>query len=314
MLGPAQVEVLVRSVYTQSNHTWFQVDNVESFKFEILGLPLELTFSHTSYLPLSDVISPFVVAEFDGSHTPTYVRVVDDSFDGLHPSQHYSKKYKSLTAHPFSSEGYLFKYLTGQFLANKDFTQVKLWLPFERQMSIDHDGFENFSGDPSLRLILWARSSLEGYCYMHGALIVLDGKYVLLIGPSGSGKTTLSNLACDSGASLLTEEDPFISCKQDELHAYASPWPGMRGPEAPHSGKLTAIFYLRHAEQNSVRPLATQESCHNLLKHSRTFNWLPQTLPMAIELFDKVAKRIPSYDFGFVPDFSAINSIQEFIQ
>ena len=286
---------------------------MEASKFEILRLPFELRFSKSSSLPINGILKPFLVSEFGSNSQPTTINVVDESFDGLDREQHYSKKYKSLALQPLGSGRFLFRYLTGQFLANKYFTQIKLWLPFERQMSIDHNGVASFNGDPSLRLILWGRSSIEGYCYMHGALVVLDGKYVLLVGRSGSGKTTLANLACDCGAALLTEEDPFISFTEGKVLAHASPWPGMCGPEVPFSGELSAIFYLRHAEQNTLRSLSIKESCHNLLRHSRTFNWLPQTIPPSIELFDQVAKKILSYDFGFVPDISAVESIREII-
>ena len=286
---------------------------MEAFNLEILEIPFQLQFSNSVFLPLNRRLYPFLVSELIETKHPTIITIIDKSFDGLNSRDHFAKQEKSLSVEDRGADGYLFRYPTGQFTANHTFTSVKMWLPFERQMSINHDGFANFNGDPPLRLVMWGRASIEGYCYMHGALIVLDGKYVLLVGQSGVGKTTLSNLACDCGASLLTEEDPFISCPEDEPWAFTSPWPRMRGPEVPFSGKLSAIFYLRHDKQNTVRSLSIKESCHNLLQHSRTFNWLPQTLPLAIELFDKVAEKIPSYDFGFVPDRSAVEMIRDII-
>ena len=284
---------------------------MEVVTLQILDLFFELHFSERSYLPLHKNLKPFVVSETNSKDSSTMIHIEEESFDGADDYQHIAKRFGSMSMEPVGDNEHLFRYFTGQFLANHDFTNVKLWSPFERQMSVDHDGYANFNGDPPLRLIVWARSSLKGYCYMHGALIVLDGHYVLLVGQSGTGKTTLGNLACDCGATLLTEEDPFISCKDDGPRAFASPWPGMRGPEMPFSGTLSAIFYLRHAERNIVRPLTTKESCHNLLQHSRTFNWLPETLPTAIELFNEVAHKVPSYDFGFVPEHSAVETIRE---
>lgn len=286
---------------------------MEPYRFEILNFPIELRFSGPPSLPINDILKPFLVSEFGYNSPPTRITLVDKSLDGLDDSEHFAKRYTSLSIEPRGVNGHLFRYYTGQFFVDHTFTRVKMWLPFERQMSIDHDGFANFSGDPALRLVLWGRASIEGYCYMHGALIVLDGKYILLIGSSGSGKTTLSRFACDCGATCLTEEDPFLAIKNSRVMVHGTPWPGIKGPEFPFCDELCAIFFLRHANNNEVRALSVAEVIPLLLFHSRTFNWLPETIPSAIEIFNIVTRDIPCYDFGFVPDHSSVKAIRDIL-
>jgi hypothetical protein len=146
---------------------------------------------------------------------------------------------------------------------------------------------------------------------MHGALNVLDGKYILFMGDSGVGKTTLSGLACERGATCLTEEDPFLAWKNNTPIAYGTPWPGIKGPDVAKSGKLAALFFLRHAPENQMTRLDKAGAGRSLLHNARIFKWLPQAIPDAIELIDKVVGSVPAYDFGFVPDQSAIEEIRK---
>lgn len=221
-------------------------------------------------------------------------------------------RFKDSTIAMFDTgDGALFTYPIGQFAANRNFTIVQLYSPHDREISLQRDGFPNFNGDPGLRLILWARAAIEGYCYIHGALNVLDGKYILFLGDSGVGKTTLSNLACDLGGTCLTEEDPFLAWKNNAPIVYGTPWPGAKGPDVPQSGELTALFFLRHADENRLQRLDYALASRRLLHNSRIFKWLPREIPKAIELLDTVARSVPAYDFGFVPNNSAIDEIRK---
>ena len=255
-------------------------------------------------------LKPFLSTVRSNVFEPTFLKIGDHSFDGVDREEHLDRNYRSMEMEMRGEDEILFRYLTGQLLSNTDFTNVNLWLPFERRMSLEHDGYVHYNGDPSLRLVVWARGSREGYCYMHGALVVLDGNYILLAGSSGSGKTTLSGLVRDQGGTCLTEEDPFISCLDEVVEAHTTPWPGMSGPPAPFSGKLHSVFYLRHGERNDIRLLSSRESSQQLLEHSRTFNWLPDMLPAAMDLFNHVALTVPCYDFGFVPDQTAVEAMR----
>ncbi|MCK5100093.1 MAG: hypothetical protein KAR45_18425, partial [Desulfobacteraceae bacterium] len=218
----------------------------------------------------------------------------------------------SITMHQYESN-LLFEILTGQFLTNKNFTKIKLWSPYEKEISMQRKGKVNFNGDPSLLLILWGRASILGYCFMHGALVFIEGMYVLFMGASGVGKTTLSRLAHKAGATLLTDENPYISCEDGIVNAHTTPWPGVIGPTIPFSGPLSAIFFLRHSKKNEARQLTTAEAVRSIIGGSRTFNWIPETIPKSIQLFDKAVKNIPVYDLGFLPDLNAISYIKSIL-
>ncbi|MCP3899653.1 MAG: hypothetical protein GY707_08070 [Desulfobacteraceae bacterium] len=274
----------------------------------ILGIPFIIRFTNNTFLPLNHALKTFIRPNNDLTIKPTTIDFVEKSFIGLNPQQYISQRRESISMEQHGND-YLFSFFTGQFQASKNFKKIKLWSPYENEMSIERDGFLNYSGDPTLRLIAWGRAAIENYSYLHGALVVIEKKYILLMGDSGVGKTTLSNLACECGATCLTEENPFLSWKNNKPYVHSSPWPGIKGPDKPVSNILSAIFFLRHASQNQLTSLGLEEKCRRLLHNTRTFNWLPETIPASIELIDKVAKNVPAFDFGFIPDQSAVHDI-----
>lgn len=257
-------------------------------------------------LPFSHRLTDFKIStEFEYGDSID-ISFIDDCPDPRHYKQRVIDRQIIAEILPQGDE-MLFSCHTGQFLAQKEFTQVLLWAPFEKEIYDDYDGY------PLLQIILWGRVSIRGGCYMHGAIVVIDDKYILLLGDSGAGKSTLCNLIVDQGYTSLTEENPFLTWKEDSPWVHSSPWYGLCGQKQPVSGKLSAIFFLRHSNENDVRKLSPSEAGRSLIGNARMFKWLPNTIPDSVDLLDNTIKRVPVYDFGFVPDKDAVETLKEFI-
>lgn len=274
----------------------------------ILDLLIKVVFLENRVLPVHASLKRFAVTHETVGGADFYIHLVADPFRS---APLFQAQFTGSSLETNASDGMLFSFSTGQFVADRKFSRVQLWSPYDREISLQRDGFPNFNGDPGLRLILWGKAAVAGCCYLHGALNVLDGKYILFMGDSGVGKTTLSRLACDLGGSCLTEEDPFLAWKKNTPIVYGTPWPGSMGPDVPKSGELAALFFLRHASKNSLQRLDHALASRRLLHNARIFKWLPHTIPKAIELLDTVSRSVPAYDFGFVPDYSAIEAIRK---
>lgn len=273
---------------------------------KFFDLLVNIDFQENSTLPIHALLQQYVSHEI-AQAADLMIHVVQNPI--------HQKQWPHYSGSPFekieTDDGILFMYKSGQFAADRAFTKVQLWSPYDRKISLQRDGFPNFNGDPGLRLILWARAAIDGCCYLHGALNVLDDKYILFLGDSGVGKTTLSRLACNLGGSCLTEENPFLGWKDNSPIAYGTPWPGPMGPDVPKSGEIAALFFLRHAAENSLQRLDHALASRRLLHNARIFRWLPHTVPKAIDLLNTVSRSVAAYDFGFVPDHSAIEAIRK---
>lgn len=271
-------------------------------KFQVADNLLSIRNLDLLSLPISDRLMDFHVSSKDSCHNQIDISFIEDCPD----QELYRKRVvdrKIIADVMPDGDEVLFSCHTGQFVAFKRFSRILLWAPYEEEIYDEYDGY------PLLQIILWGRISHTGGCYMHGALVVIEGHYVLLLGDSGVGKTTLSNLVAEAGYTSLTEENPFLTWKQDVPWAHATPWYGILGPKKPVSGPLSAIFFLRHANRNAIRKMSPQAAGRCLLSNARMFSWLPATIPGAVELLNKTIDSVPVYDFGFVPGPGAVNQL-----
>ncbi|WP_167495917.1 hypothetical protein [Desulfosediminicola ganghwensis] len=201
------------------------------------------------------------------------------------------------------------------FIGRKQFTNCRIWCLSPDYLNPKVPYLKN-CGWPLLAL--WGYFSVHGKgVLLHGALIELDGKHLLLLGDSGVGKTTLSRMAVAAGGTCLTDENPFLSGGPGKPRVYGGPWYSDRSllPDKPVTTAtgprlLDAILLLHHAPQNTLDRLSIQTAVFAVLQNTRTFNWLPGTIYKAMGHVEDAVQATPVYSYGFLPDISAIHHLQ----
>lgn len=168
-----------------------------------------------------------------------------------------------------------------------------------------------FSGQPWLMLALWGYLTHRNGLFLHGACCEIEGKRVLLLGPQQVGKSTLGRLVVESDGACLTDEYPFVTSEEGRFLAHGTPWPRVRGPVTAVSGPLDAIYFLRHAPANELLRLDVKEAARRLLANNRFFTWSPATVPLGAALIDGLVRKVPVYDYGFVPTVAAVAPLVE---
>jgi hypothetical protein len=176
---------------------------------------------------------------------------------------------------------------------------------------VDPSDAEPFATQPWLMLALWGYLTSRRGLFLHGALCDHGGKLILLLGDPQVGKSTLSRLVLASGGACLTDEYPFVTRCANGFAAHASPWPGVQGHPRTLSGPLAGIFFLRHAPTNQLQRLDHRSAALLLIGNNRFFRWNPKTVPAAMELIDALAAQTRVYDFGFVPNGTAVQALEE---
>lgn len=201
-------------------------------------------------------------------------------------------------------EGFWFHRFTGAMFANPDFSHCQAWTDAERAAAP-----HLFTGRPWLMFALWGHLAQRGGAFLHGAVCALHGRHVLLLADSQVGKSTLSRLVVEAGHTALTDEYPVVTRAGEQVRAHGLPWPGRKGAPAPYSGDLAAIFFLRQAPVNELRPLDGADAGRRLVGNIRFFGWDPGTTLPTLETLDVVARVVPSYELGFTPTPDAVETL-----
>ena len=147
---------------------------------------------------------------------------------------------------------------------------------------------------------------------LHSALVSLNGRGLLFSGTSGSGKSTLSELwLAENKADVLTDERVIIREKEGSLWAFGTPWHGTAGIHKNKGAPLSAVCFIRHGAVNELRRLSVMDAANRLMVRCFPTFWHKEGMQFALDFCGLIASSIECYEFGFVPDESAVNFIME---
>ena len=148
---------------------------------------------------------------------------------------------------------------------------------------------------------------------VHGCGIIDGEKCYLFTGPSGSGKTTLAKLA--EGRKVLNDEALLIGRNREGFYITGTPFDGGIPEKCNASGYLSAIIFLKHDTQVSLRKLSKAETYYKFL--TQIFDTSPLleaagtgSLQERADLSAELATEVTSYELGFRPDTSFWQSIE----
>ncbi|MBN1660646.1 MAG: hypothetical protein JXA93_19780 [Anaerolineae bacterium] len=166
---------------------------------------------------------------------------------------------------------------------------------------------------PLDRVLLVHKLSQEGSgLLVHACAIVHQGQSYVLAGESGAGKSTMAVLwGVETGARVLGEECIAIRSRDGGFTAHGTPWIGNTGLYAPEGAPLGAIYFLRHAPQNCLMPLPPETGVQRLLARSFLAVYDRAAAARGLDLAIKLAYTVPMFEYGFVPDSSAVQVLAD---
>lgn len=146
---------------------------------------------------------------------------------------------------------------------------------------------------------------------IHSTGIILNGKGIIFSGISGAGKTTLAKLwQGRAGATVLNDDRIIVRKEKQGYFVYGTPWPGEGKTVSSQRAPLKKIFFLSKAKQNSLLPLEKKESLHQLISQCFPAIWDRESIDFSLKLCGALIEDIPCFSFGFVPDESAVEFIE----
>ena len=134
----------------------------------------------------------------------------------------------------------------------------------------------------------------------------------LLLGHSGAGKSTTAYLWQSlRNPEILSDDRIILRIEGGELWMYGTPWHGEGCFASPNKAKLNRILVLKHGERNELVELPRALAAAELFARSFPPFHSPEGLQNVMDFLNKVVHLVPCYEFRFVPDASAVETVLE---
>lgn len=140
---------------------------------------------------------------------------------------------------------------------------------------------------------------------LHACGVDMGGLGYVFTGPAGSGKSTIGQLA--NNYRVLNDEMVIVGKKDVKYQVQSTPFNGEFKTKVNGCVPLRAIFYLRHGESNSLRPLKPAEFVRFVVREVVVpmplhVEYSAKDLSKMTDFCAKLVSEVPCYEFYFVPD------------
>jgi hypothetical protein len=156
--------------------------------------------------------------------------------------------------------------------------------------------------DSVLRIVHSLVQASRGGFLLHAASAVRNQKAFLFAGESGAGKSTISALA-PVDAVLLTDEISYVSRRDNQYHAFGTPFTGeLNTPGENVSAPVSALYLLAKGSENRIDAIDAAEAVQSLLSNILFFAKDDELVQALFHSAFEFVQHVPIYRLTFVPD------------
>lgn len=112
------------------------------------------------------------------------------------------------------------------------------------------------------------------------------------------------------GVKILSDDRIIIRQIDNKIFAYGTPWHGEVDISDPGRVEIEKILFLQHSEKNYVKPLSPVDAATRMFVRCFPTFWDKEGMAFTLKFIDEVVRKTPCYEFGFVPDKSAIEFVR----
>ena len=153
----------------------------------------------------------------------------------------------------------------------------------------------------------------HGGVVLHSSYVLTkQGEAVLFSASSGAGKSTQALLwEKFAGAETINGDRTLVAEDGEKITANGIFFCGTSGICKNKTAPLKAIVLLRQSDRNELRIASGKEAFMRLLPQCSYYPEEAESLRLTTEILAKVISAVPIYDFGCVPDKSAVDKLNE---
>ena len=152
----------------------------------------------------------------------------------------------------------------------------------------------------------------HGGVVLHSSYIITQrGEALLFSAPSGTGKSTQAELwRSYAGANVINGDRALVKA-ENGVTANGILFSGTSGISENITAPLRAIVLLRQSEKNEIRSVSGKEAFMRLLPQCSYYPDEEENLRLVTGILAEISSAVPVYDFGCVPDESAVSALSE---
>ena len=152
----------------------------------------------------------------------------------------------------------------------------------------------------------------HGGVVLHSSYIITQrGEALLFSAPSGTGKSTQAELWRSYAGAKVINGDRTLVKAENGVTANGILFSGTSGISENVTAPLRAIVLLRQSEKNEIRSVSGKEAFMRLLPQCSYYPDEEENLRLVTGILAEIISAVPVYDFGCVPDESAVSALSE---
>lgn len=152
----------------------------------------------------------------------------------------------------------------------------------------------------------------HGGVVLHSSYIITQrGEALLFSAPSGTGKSTQAELWRSYAGAKVINGDRALVKAENGVTANGILFSGTSGISENVTAPLRTIVLLRQSEKNEIRSVSGKEAFMRLLPQCSYYPDEEENLRIVTGILAEIISAVPVYDFGCVPDESAVSALSE---
>ena len=152
----------------------------------------------------------------------------------------------------------------------------------------------------------------HGGVVLHSSYIITQrGEALLFSAPSGTGKSTQAELWRSYAGAKVINGDRALVKAENGVTANGILFSGTSGISENVTAPLRAIVLLRQCEKNELRRVSGKEAFMRMLPQCSYYPEEEENLRLVTGILAEIISAVPVYDFGCVPDESAVSALSE---
>jgi hypothetical protein len=194
---------------------------------------------------------------------------------------------------------------TMQMVSDPEFTSVRV-----RQAPRGNgEALAYVSEYPWAEYIMQRRLGFTGGAILHASMAIFDGVAHVFLGHSGAGKSTIAEIAEGAGATIPTDDRTIVTCHDDGIRAWGTPWHGSFRRTSPQGAPVGSVSLLVQDSSDRLEHIGPGRAIKEMFVRTVQARITEREVQTTLDTLETVAGVVPFQELHFRPTAAAIGLV-----